>query len=57
MNSAQLLEPFPNSIRGSSRGRGSLGNVFQALDQGTGQLFAVKEAVQCIRMQIGRAHV
>jgi len=32
-------------VRGENLGRGSLGNVFQALDQGTGQLFAVKEVL------------
>ena len=30
-------------VRGDDLGRGSLGNVVQALDQGSGQLFAVKE--------------
>jgi len=33
-------------VRGESVGRGTLGNVFQALDQETGSLFAVKEALQ-----------
>jgi len=43
----------PSSVRGSNRkwvpgeniGHGSLGNVFQALDQNSGQLFAVKEVL------------
>lgn len=32
-------------VRGENLGRGSLGNVIQALDQSTGQLFAVKEVL------------
>ncbi|CAE7171801.1 mkkA, partial [Symbiodinium pilosum] len=32
-------------VRGESLGRGTLGNVVQALDQETGQLFAVKEVL------------
>jgi len=32
-------------VRGESVGRGTLGNVFQALDQETGSLFAVKEVL------------
>lgn len=43
----------PSSVRGANRkwvageniGHGSLGNVFQALDQSSGQLFAVKEVL------------
>eukprot|EP00435_Cladocopium_sp_Y103_P028434 s2078_g7.t1 len=32
-------------VRGENLGRGSLGNVIQALDQSSGQLFAVKEVL------------
>ncbi|CAJ1395309.1 unnamed protein product [Effrenium voratum] len=45
MSSPSAVRGSMTWVRGENLGRGSLGNVFQALDQGSGQLFAVKEVL------------